>query len=541
MTGFDAVFDDIVVGAGASGTVLAARLSEEPARRVLLLEAGPDHATLQDVPLPLRDARCAVFSGFHWPFSAQLRATDGEPGWPYGLGRVVGGSTAVNAALALRPSPRDFDRWAQAAGPAWTWEAVLPHFIRLEHDQDFGGPLHGTTGPLPIARPAAGALSAPQQAFGEACRSLGLAGVADLNADAGPGVGPVPSNALGGKRLSTALAYLLPARGRRNLSVRGDHEVQRVLFQGRRAVGVEVLHGGQLLRLGAGRVSLCAGAIHTTALLLRSGIGDTAECRRLGTGPVAHLPGVGQGLMDHPAVVLWMRPQAPAAGAQVDTTQVDTTQAGDPQAVHQLLARARSGAGVGAGAGAGSTTEPDLTLFMLAGFPTAHTPRLEAMLGTPRAHGISVMLARPASQGQVRLCSAAPRELPRIELGLGSAPEDVDRLMAGVRLAWRIAHAAPLASHARSIFLWREATLASDTLLRSAVQRLMTGTWHAAGTARMGPRPDDGAVVDEHFSVHGVDGLRVVDASVMPVLPSVPTALACVMLGERAASWMAGD
>jgi choline dehydrogenase len=280
---------------------------------------------------------------------------------------------------------------------------------------------------------------------------------------------------------------------------------------------VEVLHGGRLQRFGAGRISLCAGAIHTPALLLRSGIGDAAECRRLGAEPVAHLPGVGQGLMDHPAVVLWLRPTEPAGAAA-------------PQAVHQLLARACSGID------GGPDAEPDLTLFMLSHFPTAHTPRLEAMLGTPQAHGISVMLARPASQGQVRLRSAAPQEPPRIELGLGSAPQDVERLMAGLRLAWRIAHAAPLASHARSIFLWREATLASDPLLRSAVQRQMTGTWHAAGTARMGPRPEAGAVVDEHFSVHGVAGLRVVDASVMPVLPSVPTALACMMLGERAAA-----
>lgn len=514
------VFDDIVVGAGASGAVLAARLSEDPARRVLLLEAGPDHPRLQDIPAPLRDARCAVFSGFHWPLQAQLRPSDPDPGWPYGLGRVVGGCTAVNAALALRPSPQDMARWAEVAGPDWTWEAVLPQLVGLERDRDFSGPLHGAAGPLPISRPAPAALSPAQQAFGDACRGLGLPGVADLNADAGPGVGPVPTNAVAGLRISTALAHLLPARHRPNLVVAGEHTVQRVRFQGRRAVGVDVLHGGQRLHLHAARVSLCAGAIHTPALLLRSGIGAADECRRLGIEPVAHLPGVGEGLMDHPAVVLWMRP---AADAPQDATA----------AVHQLMARACSGVDAG--------TEPDLMLLMLAGFPCAHTPRLQAMLGMDQAHGISVVLARPASRGRVGLHSAAPDDPPRIDLGLGSAPQDVDRLMAGLRLAWRIAHAAPLASHQRGIPLWRDTTLASDSVLRSAVQRTMTGTWHAAGTARMGPRPDTGAVVDAHFRVHGVDGLRVVDASAMPVLPGVPTALACMMLGERAAHWMAAD
>ena len=511
MTADAGLFDDIVVGAGSSGAVLAARLSEDPHRRVLLLEAGPDFAQLDHLPPLLRDARCAVFSGFNWPHVAAGAAS----GFPYPLGRVVGGSSSINGALALRPWAEDFERWADAAGPLWRWEAVLPHFIALEDDRDAAGSLHGRGGPVPISRPPDPALSPVQQAFGRCCEAAGLHRLQDLNAGSAPGFGPLPTNTLDGLRVSTAVAYLMPARSRPNLVVRGGHEVLRVVFDGRRAVGVDVLHQGRLAQVAAGRVTLCGGAIHTPALLMRSGIGDAGECRRRGVATVAYLPGVGRHLMDHPAVMLWLLPR-------------DGEPAGAMQPVHQLMARVCSG----------HEAEPDLAFFMLGGFPTARMPRLDAMLGVPRAHGISVMLARPASQGRVSLRSGDPREMPHIDLGLGSAGADVERLMAGVRLAWRLAAGAPLAPFVRTAFLWREAMIANDELLRNAVRRLMTGTWHAAGTAHMGPADDAQAVVDERCRVHGLDRLYIVDASVMPVLPSTPTNLCCVMLAERAAGWM---
>jgi choline dehydrogenase len=511
-------FDDIVVGAGSSGAVLAARLSEDPTRRVLLLEAGPDHARLEDIPHALRDPHFPVFSGFHWNRHAHGQPGAGTPAVPYPLGRVAGGSSAVNGAMALRPLADDFGRWAAVAGPAWTWAAVLPDFIRLERDLDCRGGLHGTDGPIPIARPRPEAWSAPQQAFSAACQGLGLPLLPDLNTEGGAGVGAIPRNVLDGTRISTVIAYLLPARARRNLVVCGDHEVLRVRLHGRRAVGVDVSHADQLHPIDAGRIHLCAGAIHTPALLLRSGIGDAAACRRAGAEPVAHLPGVGEGLMDHPAVVLWMRPRTPW------TPWMPSAPPG-LQAVNQLLARTRSRPG----------EAPDLTHFMLAGFPTATVPQLPAVLGTAHAHGISVMLARPQSRGRVVLQGDGAAAAPRIELGLGSAPDDVERLMAGLRIAWQIARSAPFSAEVESIPMWSEERMHNDALLRSATRRLMSGTWHPAGTARMGPASDAGAVVDEHFCVHGVESLRVVDASVMPVLPSVPTNLTCIMLGERAA------
>lgn len=251
--------------------------------------------------------------------------------------------------------------------------------------------------------------------------------------------------------------------------------------------------------------------MNTPALLLRSGVGDAAQCGRLGIETVAHLPGVGQNLADHPSLMFWI---VPRGGAEPGSAR------------HQVAARIASRDG----------GPPDLGVFCLSGFRTEAVPVLRALLRSPVAHGLSLMLARPRSRGRVTLDDAQSDTPPRIELNLGGDALDVERLMAGARLVWRLLGTPEMRAATRSVFSWSDAVLCNDAALRSAVLRRLQPAWHAVGTARMGLSTDPMAVVDHRFRVHRTDNLFVADASLMPSIPSSPTHMACIMLAERAAA-----
>jgi choline dehydrogenase len=288
-----------------------------------------------------------------------------------------------------------------------------------------------------------------------------------------------------------------------------------VLLNGRRAIGVQARRGGRNCQVFADRVTLCAGAIATPTILLRSGIGDADSLRLTGIPPVIHLPGVGQNLIDHPAIVIWATPRP------------DVCRAGAPW--HQVMARAASTGG-----------SPDLHLYLLNNVQTASFPIATGLLDEQLAVAVSAMLLTPASRGVIRLNDARPDTKPVIDLRLASAPEDVDRLMCGARLAWGIVRSRAVADLLDRVVLWNDRIMSEDTLLRRAIMAFVSTTWHAAGSARMGPAADPMAVVDQYCRVHQVERLRVVDASVLPSLPSAPPNLTCIMLAERVAEWMSG-
>jgi choline dehydrogenase len=504
-------FDDIIVGAGSSGAVLAARLSEDPERKVLLLESGPDYSTLSAMPSDIRGPDASL-RDHDW----QLKA--GIPGSrrnPFPRGKVIGGSSSVNGAVALRGVPADYDEWQTLGNEGWTWDAVLPYFKKLEDDDLGASELHGVGGPIPIRRYHIEQFCGTQLAAHRAFRSLGFPEVVDHNEPSSTGVGPIPLNVRDGVRVSTAIGYLLPVRERSNLVIRGHCTVHRVLIEQGRARGVELSIGGTVSTVTARRVTLCAGAIHTPGVLMRSGLGARADVQRLGITSVVDLPGVGARLIDHPSVGMYATPRP---GAQ---------QPDDPN--HQSFVRYTA---------EGSDEFNDMQLFLFGRVPLKGTP-LEKAVGAEQTYLSIASLVRPRAVGRLVFTSADPTVAPTIQLNFASDEEDLRRLVAGFRLVWQALHTAPLADRIDRIPFWTEQVLAqSDEAIRDAIVPSIGTSYHPVSTARMGPDGDEGAVVDARCQVRGVEGLRVVDASVMPTVPRANTNIPCIMLAERVADWM---
>ena len=486
-------FDVIVIGAGSAGCVVAARLAENPARSVLLLEAGPDRSSA--ISPALRDG-WDIARGTDWTNDWGYQ-TEPSPGAESALlrrGKLLGGTSWLTR-FAVRGAPADFDAWAARGLDGWSFDDVLPFFRRVERDLEFGkAPWHGDAGPVPITR-YPGMQRAPIHAAAiQALVASGFDEVEDVNAPHALGVGPMPMSSVDGQRVSAADAYLAPAPP--GLTLRPNTEVISIVVRNGAAVRVRIGDGSQL----AGHlIVVCAGTYGSPTLLLRSGIGPGDDLKELGIPVVADLPGVGRNLADHPAVEI----EPGWSGAAAAT------------ALHSIAPWRSAASGPG--------ESPDMLFWVV-------DPS-----GEPAAFSIECDLMRPRSRGWVRLRSADPADPPRITLP--SLTEQADL----TRLGEAALRAREVALHPALRALCREMPTelpGAGRELDAWVRQNAYSVPHVVGTCAMGPSPADGAVVDAEGRVHGIDGLRVVDASIIPEPPSGFPNLITMMVAERIAATM---
>ncbi|MBS0192682.1 MAG: choline dehydrogenase [Proteobacteria bacterium] len=526
-------FDYIIVGAGSAGCVLAHRLSEDPAVKVLLLEAGPrDWHPFIHMPAGL--AKLVNKKGVNWDYTTEpVPGMDGRRFW-WPRGKVLGGSSSINAMCYIRGNPRDYDQWAQLGAVGWDWDCLLPYFKRAEGNQRGGDALHGGDGPLKVSDLRY--VNELSTVFIDAATQAGFARNPDFNGAAQDGFGQYQVTQVNGARCSTAVGYLDPVKSRPNLSVHTGALAQRVTFDGTHAAGVDYLHHGRPASVRARReVLLCGGAINSPQLLMLSGIGAADDLRNHGIAVRADLPGVGANLQDHLDVCT----------LQHATQRVTYDRLSDAKVAFDYFLRGHSGPGSSniaeAGGFARSRLAPDERCDVQFHF-------VPAMLDDHGRHRIPgdgytmhACFLRPHSRGRIALASANPSDKVRIQPNyLGDAEGfDLAVMLECAKLSREI-FAQKAFDPYRGAPIFPARANASDAELLAFIRAKAETVYHPVGTCRMGADNDADAVLDPSLRVRGVEGLRVIDAAVMPTLIGGNTNAPTIMIAERAADLIRG-